>query len=285
MQRCGFFDANLVGEEYDRTYLAQHFAAYFASFIGNGVYARSSNQLVVLEPSEPGMTVSVQSGQAWINGYWYENTDAFSLSLGVADGVLSRIDSVVVRLGLAERDMFLMVKRGTPSMNPQAPEVTRSADYYELQLATIRIPAGAISITQSNIEDTRMNSEVCGWVSGVVDQVDTTELFLQFKSYLEEFKASGEQEYQDWTSQQQQEYDAWEASKREETNSYITEQQKTFNAWFDHIKGALSSDVAGNLQAQIDQIKYWYVQDNILYVPNTSASISNGVLTLGTTEV
>ena len=49
MERCGFFDANLVGEEYDRVYLASQFAAYFASFIGNGVYASKSDKLQVVE--------------------------------------------------------------------------------------------------------------------------------------------------------------------------------------------------------------------------------------------
>ena len=63
----------------------------------------------------------------------------------------------------------------------------------------------------------------------------------------------------------------------------LEEKQTEFETWFDHIQGQLGDDVAGNLQNQIDSIKYFYVMEKILYVPNTSASVSEGVLTLGTT--
>ena len=220
MERCGFFDAYLNGEEYDRVYLASQFAAYFASFIGNGVYASKSDKLQVIDQNPQGMSVQVLSGQGWINGYWYENTESISLSIDIADGVLNRIDSVVLRLGFSERNMWLAVKKGTPATSPSAPSVTRTADYYELQLATISIPAGSIKITQSQITDTRMNQNVCGWVTGVVDQLDTTTLFNQFEAYFEEFKQLNESE---------------------------------FTAWFDHIKGQLSEDAAGKIQLELDK--------------------------------
>lgn len=219
MERCGFFDAYLNGEEYDRVYLAQHFAAYFASFIANGVFAEHSNQLQVMEMTTPQMQIGVERGQGWINGYWYENTDTLYMPVDVADGVLNRIDSVVLRLGFSERNMWLAVKKGTPAIKPVAPEVTRTADYYELQLATISIPAGSIKITQAQITDTRMNQDVCGWVTGVVKQLDTTTLFNQFEAYFAEFK-----------------------------ESYETD----FETWFETIKGQLSEDAAGNLQLQLD---------------------------------
>lgn len=218
MERCGFFDANIVGEEYDRVYLASQFAAYFASFIGNGVYASKSNKLQVVEQVTPGMVVSVLSGQGWINGYWYENTESISLAVDVADGVLNRIDSVVLRLGFSERNMWVAIKKGTPAINPSAPALTRNADYYELQLATIDVPASSIKVTQAQITDTRMNQDVCGWVTGVVDQLDTTTLFNQFDKWYEEHTSS------------------W---------------QEQFNTWFDTIKGQLSGDIATQLQSQI----------------------------------
>lgn len=218
MERCGFFDANLVGEEYDRVYLAAQFAAYFASFIGNGVYAEHSNQLQVVAMPTPQMQVSVEKGQGWINGYWYENTESISLEIDVADGVLNRVDSVVLRLGFSERNMWVAVKKGTPAISPSAPALTRNADYYELQLATIDVPASSIKITQAQITDTRMNQNVCGWVTGVVDQLDTTTLFNQF--------------------------DAW-------YDEHTTSWQEQFNTWFATIQGQLNGDIATKLQSQI----------------------------------
>jgi len=205
MERCGFFDANLIGGEYDRVYLASQFAAYFASFIGNGVFAKHSNQLQVVEMATPQMQIGVERGQAWINGYWYENTDILYLPIDTADGVLNRIDSVVLRLGFSERNIWLTVKKGTPAINPIAPEVTRNADYYELQLATISIPAGSIKITQAQITDTRMNNDVCGWVTGIIDQVDTTTLFNQYVDWYTTTTGQAEQDWNAWFSQQQTE--------------------------------------------------------------------------------
>ena len=74
-QECGFFNAELEGGEYDRVYNAEQFAAYFASFIGNGIFADSMSELVVVENETPNMSVNVSSGQGWINGWWYRNTE------------------------------------------------------------------------------------------------------------------------------------------------------------------------------------------------------------------
>lgn len=179
MERCGFFDANLVGEEYDRVYLAGSFAAYFASFIGNGVFRKNADGLQVVSMATPSMQVAVRKGQGWINGYWYENTDELYLPIDVADGVLHRIDAIVLRWGSSERTMWLAVNKGKPAIsNPQPPALTRNADYYELQLALVSIPAGSINVTQSRISDTRLNKNVCGWVTGLVDQIDITTLTL-----------------------------------------------------------------------------------------------------------
>lgn len=268
MERCGFFDANLVGEEYDRVYLAAQFAAYFASFIGNGVYAEHSNQLQVVAMPTPQMQVGVEKGQGWINGYWYENTDTMYLPIEVADGVLNRIDSIVLRLGFAERNMWLMVKKGTPAVNPIAPEVTRTADYYDLQLATVSIPASSIRITQAQIQDTRMNQDVCGWVTGVVKQLDTTTLFNQFEAYFQEFKENNQADYEEWTETQKQAWLSWVSGQETDFTDWTDEQkeeyetwyathinqwQSDFDTWFENIKDQLGEDAAGNLQNQIDE--------------------------------
>lgn len=268
MERCGFFDAYLNGEEYDRVYLAAQFAAYFASFIGNGVYAEHSNQLQVVAMPTPQMQVGVEKGQGWINGYWYENTDTMYLPIKVADGVLNRIDSIVLRLGFAERNMWLMVKEGTPAINPIAPEVTRTADYYDLQLATISIPASSIRITQAQIQDTRMNQDVCGWVTGVVKQLDTTTLFNQFETYFQEFKENNQADYEEWTETQKQAWLSWVSGQETDFTNWTDEQkeeyetwyathinqwQSDFDTWFENIKDQLGEDAAGNLQNQIDE--------------------------------
>lgn len=312
-QECGFFNAQLVGEEYDRVYLAEQFAAYFASFIGNGVFGKSMQKLEVLSQASPNMSIKVLSGEAWINGWWYRNTEEYTLSLDVADGVLNRIDAIVLRWGNQERDMWLQVIKGTASSNPVAPSIKRDADYYDLQLATISVARGTVKITQSAISDTRLNANVCGLVTGVVDQIDTTGLYNQFEQYFKEFKERYEQEFVDWSEEQKQEfltyvayqkgqydsyiaqlqadYDTWTEDKKAEWTQWVSAQEdeftawvlnekdiyetwtdaqrkayidwynihtveweQQFNDWFDSIKNKLTSDVAGSLQVQINEL-------------------------------
>lgn len=189
-EKSGFFDAHLVNGEYDRVYLAESFARYFASFIGNGIFGGKSNELMVQQKATADMSVRVLSGQAWINGYWYENDNELSLAIDVADGVLNRIDTIVLRWDNSERVIRLAVKKGTPATNPSVPVVQRGADFYELKVAQVYIKAGAIKITQADITDTRLNNEVCGFVHGVIDQFDTTDFGKQIDSFIQEFEAS-----------------------------------------------------------------------------------------------
>lgn len=200
-QECGFFNAQLVGEEYDRVYLAEQFAAYFASFIGNGVFGKSMQKLEVISNDVPNMTVKVLPGEAWINGWWYRNTDEYILNVPIADGVLSRIDAIVLRWGNVERDMWLDIIPGEPSANPKIPTIRRNADYYDLRLGYITVAAGSIKIVQSQITDTRLDSTVCGLVTGVIDQIDTKGLYDQFIDYFNDFKQTYTIEWQEWFEQ------------------------------------------------------------------------------------
>lgn len=187
MQQSGFFDANKIGDTYDRVYLSSHFALYFASFVGNGVFAGKSDELQILAQSQPAMQVTLKPGQAWINGYWYQNTSDYVLNVPTSHGIMNRIDSVVIRWDILQREITALYKQGIPSDTPTAPELIRNSDYYELQLATISIKAGAINIKQADITDTRLNKSLCGWVTGTIPQIDTTTFFNQIQSAMNEF--------------------------------------------------------------------------------------------------
>ena len=167
MERSSFFNAELKGEEYDRVYLAEDFAKYFASFIGNGVFPNPTTNLQVTADGTT-MNLTLKQGKAWINGYFYENTEDLNLSVDVADGVLNRIDRVVLRLDFVNREIKAYVKKGEFSSSPVAPNLQRDADMYELGISDIRINKGVTKITQGNVTDLRQNSNYCGLVAGVV---------------------------------------------------------------------------------------------------------------------
>lgn len=227
-QMCGFFDAELEGEEYDRVYLASQFAAYFASFIGNGVFGGRSDELQVIALETPAMGVQVLSGEGYINGYWYRNDSEHILSIDVADGTLPRKDAIVLRLDYGERNMYLAVLKGTPSMNPQVPALTRNADAYEIQLAVIDVVAGSVNVQQVNITDTRMDLSVCGWVTGVVQQIDTTTLFVQFQDYFNTFKNTYANDFSQWSAYQKQTFTDFVDEEKAAYNTYVQAQEKAY---------------------------------------------------------
>lgn len=179
-ERCGFFNATNSSNP-DRVYDSSDFAAYFASFIGNGVFAKHSDQLRVAQQNSPDMSVQVLGGQAWINGWWYENTSTLNLDIDSADGTLDRIDIIVVQFDLTNRVVKTIVRKGSPSAGATAPALNRDDDLWELKLAEVNVPHGTVNITDGKITDTRSDTAVCGWVSGLIDQMDTTELFNQLK--------------------------------------------------------------------------------------------------------
>ena len=169
----------------DRVYKAEDWAWYFGSFVSNGVMPVPESGLMVRAGS--GMTVTVDAGYAFINGYAYRNQGVYNLSLDIADGVLSRIDRIVVRWDLAGRQMLLAVKKGTSSQNPVAPVLVRDAETWEIALADVSVAAGATSITQSAIRDQRGNGDLCGICAGVLDQMDFSEAMAQYDAAFAEW--------------------------------------------------------------------------------------------------
>lgn len=276
-QECGFFNAQLVGDGvYDRVYLAEQFAAYFASFIGNGIFGKSMQKLEIISKNIPDMSVQVLSGEGWINGWWYRNTDAYTLNIQIADGVLSRIDAIVLRWGNTERDIWLEVITGEPSANPQVPPLRRDADYYDLRLGYINVTAGSVRITQAQITDTRLDNAVCGLVTGVIDQIDTTDLYNQFTAYFTEFKEKHEADFDKWSEEQkkafldyvayqkglydryiaelQSDYDNWTAEKKTEWAQWVREQESDFTKWVLNEKIVYETWTDAQRQAYVD----WY---------------------------
>ena len=226
-EKSSFFNAELVGETWDRTYTAEDYANYFGSFIGNGVFPNPSTNLQIVANGD--MTITVKEGKAWINGYMYHNDSDLILSVDPADGVLKRIDRIVVKLDFTNRVISCKVKKGTFASSPIAPTLQRDMDIYELGIADILIDNGVISIIQSKITDTRLNTDLCGIVTQTVNEIDTNELYNKLQAYIDE---------------RGQDVALW-------VDTATTQWGIEFNTWFDTIKGILSGDIAGNLANRI----------------------------------
>lgn len=251
MEKSSFFNS-VSG---DRVYHAEHWAEYFASFIGNGVFPVLSNNLQVVAGS--GMAVTVKAGKAWINGYFYYNTGDLSVTLPTADGILNRIDRIVVRWDLTERIISVVVKSSAPSASPIAPQLQRDADAYELCLADVLTGAGVTAISQANITDRRLDGALCGVVAGVVDQIDTDAFNAQLEAWFSDYKKASVDEFDDLVSYMEslellgdQQY----AALQTYMNNFKTASENDFNAWFAALQNVLDEDAAGHLLNLIQNV-------------------------------
>ncbi|MGE8004051.1 hypothetical protein [Lysinibacillus sp. NPDC093216] len=247
--RSGFF--NDVND--DRVYDANDFAEYFATFIGNGVFPNPSNGLQVYANNN--MTTVVKAGKGWINGYFVVNNSDFIIAHDRADGALKRIDRIVLRKSVADRDIQIVIKKGTFATNPVAPTVVRDADFYELVLADVLIGAGATQIIQGNVTDQRLNKSLCGIVHAVVDQVDTTTIFNQYQSWFNSYSVTKSNEFQVWQDSIQSAMEQWINLEQQDFLDWKASEKSAFVIWFESVRGILNEDVAGNLYNLIDDHK------------------------------
>lgn len=238
----------------DRKYKASEFVEYFSKFIGNGVFPNPATNLQVVSNGD--MTITLSKGCAWLNGYMYENTENLTLTVDHADSALKRIDRVVVKCDFVNREIRTYVKKGIFASIPIAPSLERGVNAYELCLADILIDSGIISIQQSKITDTRLNSELCGIVAQTVKEIDTTILFAKLEAYIDE---------------RGQDVDAW-------VDEATTRWERDFITWFNTIKDVLDGDVAGALANRIlaleDKVGSGLTASNVMMEDGKSVEVN-----------
>ena len=137
----------------DRKYNADQMSQYFKGLISNGVFANIGGAMAVIADGQS-MTVNVSAGRAVIDCKWIENDAAFPLTINIR----------------------ITTKDGTPASTPTQPAIDTAT---ELCLAMILVPAASSMIPQSRVTDKR-GSSLCLWVTGLITQLDTNQLFLQW---------------------------------------------------------------------------------------------------------
>lgn len=189
-EKSGFFNARETEEgTYDREYDAEQFAEYFANFISNGVYANPANQLKVVfdDSSSKPFVVIVRKGKAYIDGYWYELTEDMEITIPANTKPYAIKDVVCCTLDKTERKVSIVLKEDVTSEYP-----ANNNTQHDLVLSTILVQPNASKLNAEDITDKRPDKTYCGFVTGMVDQIDTTELFKQyddaFQNWFNEMK-------------------------------------------------------------------------------------------------
>lgn len=173
MEHSGFFNAKLVDGTYDRRYNANDYRGNLGAIISNGVRRSGDNDLRVNAVSG-NMDYTVSRGRAWINGAWYFLDATETKTVPTANSTLPRIDRVILEFDASDevRDIHLSYLQGEASNSPVAPELIKTDEKYQICLAEIYVGANVSTISQTNITDTRADTEVCGWVTSPVGYDD-----------------------------------------------------------------------------------------------------------------
>ena len=191
--KCGFF--NSVNG--DRKYDADDISNYFLKLISNGVFATPASSLQI--QAAGGMKIKVTPGWAFVNCKWLRLDTDYYITLYKSDVQYNSLDRIVVRLDPTEsvRSVTIAVKKGTASSPTKIVPLTRVKNgIWELSLGQVWVMANATEIKQSNIIDERGNTDVCGWVTGLIDQIDTTSLFAQYDDAFKESLKHNEDIYE-----------------------------------------------------------------------------------------
>lgn len=223
----GFFNAIKQSDgTYDRTYNADQMSTYFEGLVSDGVYESVDNAMQVLAGT--GMQVQVGAGRAIIDSKWIKNTAAYPLIINAAHVTLNRYTAIIIRLDLSARTIIITTKDGENATTPVKPVITNSETIKELCLAYVYVGRGVTAITQANIEDARPDNNVCGWVTGIVQQVDTSKLFLQWQTAYEEFY----KQMQSWQNEQETGFSDWQQQQETGFSNWETSQKAAFDTWF-----------------------------------------------------
>ena len=252
MLRYGYFDSEIIGTDsegmpiFDRAETSDLFRLLFAKLISNGVLADPGDCFQVL--ASEGLTISVRPGFGLIQGAFAYDEAAAAFTLATAPQQYARVDRVVLRANYANRCCEIVVKTGDVAANPVPPELLQpaSGDYYELSLATIYVAANATAVTQSSITDTRGDSSVCGYITQLIDHLDTSVFSAQLNAFFEEYRKKANADLADGIRRRDADIESF---------------QSTFTTWFNNVKGQLSTDQAGQLQTQLDALKEKHDKD------------------------
>lgn len=162
----------------------------------SGVFAAAQNAAVAAMDT-PGMGITVSDGTGWMtdaagNGVvWWNDTEKTSgqklqLEIDMADGVLNRIDRIIVEwktINYADLPEIKVLK-GTASRTAEAPALTNNSTVRQISLARVAVGAGITAVTASMITDERLDPSVCGLVTDGLS-IDTTTINAQYTALLD----------------------------------------------------------------------------------------------------
>lgn len=179
---CGFFDSI----NRDRLYTAEQMNRPYKRLVSNGVFATPagtpSTDLQVVSAGS-GMNIIVKKGEGIFADKWFEFANDTTITVPANVTLLPRRDSVIVQIDKRQSGRIgrIVYRTGTPASYPLPPDLSTTENLIEYRVANIYVAASANYIGQDAIVDLR-GSDECPWVTGLIEQVDTSTLYTQWNA-------------------------------------------------------------------------------------------------------
>lgn len=271
MLRYGYFDSDIIGIDdegmpiFDRAELSDLFALLFASLVSDGVLALP-NTCFKIQAAGNGLNIERLPGFGMVKGHFCYDDESDTITL-TAPQSYNRIDRVIMRLNLLDRMVEIIVKQGEEAAKPQPPELIRpsAGDYFELCLAEITLTPKQTTITQSSINDTRANSALCGFITQLIDHLDTAVFFDQLNAFYQEFVDKSNASYDQFEQMAKAAYEKFDADitlyistlKKDSTDAY-NNLISTMNAFYQDLSAqgkALFDKYSAEIAAYATQLQ------------------------------
>lgn len=137
---------------YDIEYNAEDLQMTYQFLYGSGIVKDKLYGNII---ASGGRQITVSSSQFVIDGFVGFFKSPQSVIVDIGDGSV-RKDLLILRKVQAEGDVYLCIKRGIPSPNPEPPKLTQNTNgIYEIALAEISVQANSQTISQGDIKDVR----------------------------------------------------------------------------------------------------------------------------------
>lgn len=144
---------------YDRAISSAIYRKIWNTYFTQGILDLDNDFIV--QP-DAGLNIQATTGACFIDGVTTVSNNVISMLVEAPSTTADRIDRVVIQNNYTDRYTYIYIKKGEDGGG--APELTRSAEIYEIGLADISVRRNVLEIATADITDLRADETLCGKV-------------------------------------------------------------------------------------------------------------------------
>lgn len=165
----------------DRRYHALQMSSIFDGIILDGILFGIGDRFNATAAGA--MTIHLGTGRAWFDHTWSYNDSIMALTVRPAEALLDRIDAIVLEVDRRDEARMNSIRwvYGTPSANPQRPELLDEEYIRQYVLHYVEVPRGVTTIYQANITS-MIGTTQTPYVTAPLDKIDISDMVAQWNS-------------------------------------------------------------------------------------------------------